>query len=53
LCCQSNYSSNVDKIALRNKAEFILNNVAKHLVALKASEGRLNVDAGQESRIYK
>lgn len=29
-------------IAIRNKAESILNNLAKHLVALKASEGRLN-----------
>ena len=42
LCQHGNNESNVDMISIRNKAESILNNLAKHLVALKASEGRLN-----------
>jgi hypothetical protein len=32
-------------IAIRHKAEAILNDLAKHLVALKSSEGRLNEEA--------
>ena len=42
LCSLSNNNSDIDLIEVRNKAESILNNLAKHLVALKASEGRLN-----------
>ena len=39
LCQHGNNESNVDMISIRNKAESILNNLAKHLVALKPSEG--------------
>ena len=37
--------SHVDTIAIRHKAESILNDLAKNLVALKASEERLSEDA--------
>ncbi len=42
LCQQASNETNIDMIAVRNKAESILNNLAKHLVALKASENRLD-----------
>mmetsp|Transcript_5712 Transcript_5712/g.10819 ORF Transcript_5712/g.10819 Transcript_5712/m.10819 type:complete len:385 (+) Transcript_5712:2678-3832(+) len=44
--CQNQWNqSDVDMIAIRHKAENILNDLAKHLVALKSSEGRLNQEA--------
>ncbi len=50
--CQKQGTSeltNIDTVAVRHKAELILNDLAKHLVALKASEGRLS---GQARRSY-
>jgi hypothetical protein len=42
---QQQKESDVDMMAIRHKAETILNDLAKHLVALKSSEGRLNQEA--------
>eukprot|EP00554_Chaetoceros_debilis_P011522 CAMPEP_0194105350 /NCGR_PEP_ID=MMETSP0150-20130528/5553_1 /TAXON_ID=122233 /ORGANISM="Chaetoceros debilis, Strain MM31A-1" /LENGTH=1464 /DNA_ID=CAMNT_0038793161 /DNA_START=358 /DNA_END=4752 /DNA_ORIENTATION=+ len=45
LCQTQVKDSHVDTIAIRHKAESILNDLAKNLVALKASEERLSEDA--------
>lgn len=45
LCQQQSVDSNVNMALVRQNAELVLNDLAKHLVALKASEGRLNDDA--------
>lgn len=45
LCQSREEESNVEIISARNHAEGILNDLVKHLVALKASEDRLSEDA--------
>ena len=45
LCQKQSETSGVDFAEVRQKAETILNDLAKHLVALKASEERLNEEA--------
>ena len=49
VCQPESGVSDIDMAGVRRKAETILSDLAKHLVALKESEGRLSVDA---KRLY-
>jgi hypothetical protein len=42
LCNQNISSTSVDSFNIRHKAESILSNIAKHLVALKDNQSRLH-----------
>lgn len=43
--CQQQRSSNANMMAIRQKAETLLSNIVKHLVALKEGDGRLSDEA--------
>ena len=43
--CQHQQSSNANMMAIRQKAESLLSNIVKHLVALKEGDGRLSDEA--------
>lgn len=45
LCQKNHEGTNLDMLMIRHQAEAVLNDLAKHLVALKASEDRLNDNA--------
>ena len=45
LCEHSKSDSSLDMVEVKRKAESVLSDLAKHLVALKDSEGRLNEEA--------